>query len=133
MESFCRKELGGWPDGEAPEYRIIQIIAAPFEQLNLEYQGWGGDLNHAFDDMLQNTQRFFPQRLAIQIPIARLEEQAQTMSPRGLWRREIPNNVFFPDSQSPDKLVTTYARGTALGSVVREIRQELTNHLLRLH
>ena len=134
LSNFCRQELAGTSreSGPVPEWRCVQAYVSATARLNLQYMGFGGNAQIAWEELESDKKDFTPRRMCIQFPLAQLESHPDCDPRKTLMCMTLRLKDFAPDTQHPDAPVYAYLPGDTNKRVLVAIKAELTKRLLRL-
>lgn len=135
LTNLCAKELAGYPGGGTvkgfPSYRLVEVFAST-NQINMQYIGWDGSTARILEYMGQNPEEFIPQKLAVGVSLAEIEEQAARTKPNQLLHLTRRLGEINPEAKKPDLPVYLYGRGDTFGRVLTLIRGEISRCLIAL-
>lgn len=134
LAAFCRLELAGYSGAKekAPDWRCVQAYLCLGGRLNMEYVGFGGSAQAAWEELQTDTDNFVPRRLCIHFPLAQIESHPPGDPQKTLLCMTLRAGDVVKKPTDPEFPVYAYMPGDTYKRVLAAIRVELTKRLLRL-
>jgi hypothetical protein len=133
LETFCRRELGGWvPSHQSelpPAFRQVEAFVSPV-LLRLADARWKTSDIFAF--MQQHPQQFALETVTVAEPIATVESVEIPQNPTGILLSQTKLGNLVPGAEHADAPIYYYVRPSSYTYLLDRIRGELTAKLLTL-
>ena len=139
FEIFCRNELAGWNQksldavlGDKPTYRFAEVFVSPSARINMQFWGWGTNVQNIFEHMKTDRKNFFHSKKFFSEAVSEMETKRNIDPNKEVLTMEMQHKDIMPGSKTPDATVLIYARADTFEIILESIRVELTKRLLDL-